>query len=122
VLVERYGVIRARLAEGWTIERVARRHRVPAEAVQIAAATPLAPIRFHDLRHGAETMLLASGAPMKLVADVLGHASQSFTSDVYAVVLEELAEQAAVAIAAFVPRRKRSAAVGAINVPSSANK
>ena len=44
---------------------------------------------------------------MKLVSDVLGHASESFTSDVYAVVAEELAEQAAVAIAAFVPRRQR---------------
>ena len=85
-----------------------------------AASAPLPPIRFHDLRHGAATMQIASGAPMKLVSDVLGHASQAFTSDVYAVVAEELAEQAAVAISAFVPRRGRPTAVGAINVPSGA--
>ncbi|EFC80905.1 tyrosine-type recombinase/integrase, partial [Parafrankia sp. EUN1f] len=88
-------------------ERVARRHRRPVAAVQIVAAMPLPPIRFHDLRHGAATMLLATGADMKLVADVLGHASANFTRDVYAVVAEELAEAAAAAIEAFVPRRNR---------------
>jgi len=45
---------------------------------------------------------------MKVVSDVLGHASESFTSDVYAVVAEELAEDAATRIAAFVPRRNRA--------------
>ncbi len=106
-LVERYTAIRRRYAEGWTVERIARQHRVPVDAVRIAVeSSPLPPIRFHDLRHGAATMLLASGAPMKLVADVLGHASSSFTSDVYAVVAEELAEQAARAIVTFIPRRR----------------
>ncbi|CAI7980249.1 integrase [Frankia sp. Hr75.2] len=119
-LVTRYAAIRARLAKGSTVERTARQYRVSPEAVRIAAAAPLPPIRFHDLRHGAATMLLASGAPMKLVSEVLGHASAAFTSDVYAVVAEELAEAAAVAIAAFVPRRERPGAVRAINVPSSA--
>lgn len=119
-LIRRYAAIRGRLAKGWTIEKVARQYRVPVEAVRIAAGAPLPPIRFHDLRHGAATMLLASGADMKLVSDVLGHASAAFTSDVYAVVAEELAEAAAVAIAAFVPRRARPAAVGASNVPASA--
>lgn len=104
-LLERYAAIRRRLAEGWTPEAVARRHRVPVEAVHIAASAPLPPVRFHDLRHGAATMLLASGVDMKLVADVLGHASANFTRDVYAVVAEELAEAAAAAIAAFIPRR-----------------
>jgi len=68
--------------------------------------------------------MLASGAPIKLVADVLGHASSSFTSDVYAVVAEELAEAAAVAVAAFVPRRTRADkidAVGSIHGPSTAS-
>nr|WP_243711127.1 hypothetical protein [Actinomadura sp. KC216] len=31
-------------------------------------------------------MLLAAGVPMQVVSDVLGHASESFTSDGYAVV------------------------------------
>jgi hypothetical protein len=46
------------------------------------------------------------------VSDVLGHVSVAFTSDVYAVVAEELAEAAAVSIAAFVPRRNKIHAVG----------
>ncbi|ADP84420.1 tyrosine-type recombinase/integrase [Pseudofrankia inefficax] len=119
-LVTRYGAIRTRLAKpGWTPERTAAQFRVPIEAVQIAAESgPLPPIRFHDLRHGAATMLLASGAEMKLVSDVLGHASAAFTSDVYAVVAEELAEAAAVRIAAFVPRHNKIKAVGASNVPA----
>jgi integrase len=112
LLVDRYATIRIKLAKGWSVERTARQHPVPVEAVRIAAAAPLPPIRFHDLRHGAATMLLASGAPIKLVSDVLGHASAAFTSDVYAVVAEELAEAAAVAVAAFVPRRNKISAVG----------
>ena len=120
LLLERYAKMRERHADGWSVEQIARRHRMPAEAVRVALTMPLPPIRFHDLRHGAATMLIAAGVPMKLVSDVLGHASMAFTADVYAVVAEELAEQAAAAISAFVPRQRRSAAVGAINVPSGA--
>ncbi|MCC3652738.1 site-specific integrase [Streptomyces sp. S07_1.15] len=117
LLIERHGKLRERHADGWSVERIARQHRVPADAVRLALAAPLPPIRFHDLRHGAATMLIAAGVPMKLVSEVLGHASTAFTMDVYATVAEELAEQAAVAISAFIPR-SRPAAVGAINVPS----
>ncbi|MCK9894735.1 site-specific integrase [Frankia sp. AgB32] len=117
--ITRYGAIRSRLAEGWTEQKIAGRYRVPVAAVRIAAVMPLPPIRFHDLRHGAATMLLAAGVDMKLVADVLGHASANFTRDVYAVVAGELAEAAAVAIEAFVPRRNRREAVRAINVPAT---
>lgn len=118
LLIERYAKIRERHSQGWPVERIARQHRTSVDAVQVALTMPLPPIRFHDLRHGAATMLIAAGVPMKLVSDVLGHASMSFTADVYAVVAEELAEQAAVAISAFVPRQNRPAAVGANNVPS----
>jgi integrase len=84
-------------------------NRVPAEAMQIALAAPLPPVRFHDLRHGAATMLRAAKVEIKVISDILGHASTSFTDDVYTVVAEELAEQAAQAISAFVPRRARPA-------------
>ncbi|CAO5185214.1 hypothetical protein FAIPA1_50062 [Frankia sp. AiPs1] len=40
----------------------------------------------------------------------------SFTWDVYAVVAEELAEQAAVAIENFIPRRQRSATTARASV------
>jgi integrase len=120
--LNRHAAIRERLTRpGWTPERTARQFRVPVEAVQIAAELPLPPIRFHDLRHGAATMLLASGAPMKLVSDVLGHASAALTSDVYAVVAEELAEAAAVSIAAFVPHRNKIDTDRANPVPTQAS-
>jgi integrase len=64
----------------------------------------LPPVRFHDLRHGAATMLLAAGQPIKVISTILGHATSAFTADVYTSVGGELAESAAVAIAAFIPR------------------
>ncbi|MFF0243972.1 tyrosine-type recombinase/integrase [Streptosporangium sandarakinum] len=73
----------------------------------LTARAGLPPVRFHDLRHGAATMLLAAGVPIKVISEILGHATAAFTSDVYTSVAEELAEQAAQAIAAFVPRRNR---------------
>ncbi|MFI6513571.1 tyrosine-type recombinase/integrase [Streptosporangium sp. NPDC050855] len=87
----------------------------------LAARAGLPPVRFHDLRHGAATMLLTAGVPIKVISEILGHATSSFTSDVYTSVAEELSEQAAAAIAAFVPRQKRNTAVRAINVPSEAS-
>ncbi|HYB17688.1 MAG TPA: site-specific integrase [Streptosporangiaceae bacterium] len=73
------------------------------ETLTRQAGLPL--IRFHDLRHGAATMLIAAGQPIKVVSAILGHSTSAFTMDVYAVVAEELGEAAAAAIAAFVPRR-----------------
>jgi integrase len=73
----------------------------------LAATAGLPPVRFHDLRHGAASMQLAAGTPMKVVSELLGHATYAFTADVYTSVSEELAESAASAIAAFVPRKNR---------------
>ncbi len=109
LLVERYTALRRRRAAGWSVERIARKHRTSIDVVRVAlAGPPLPPVRFHDLRHGAATMLHAAGVSMKVVSEILGHASESFTADVYAVVADELAEDAAVKIAVFVPRRTRA--------------
>jgi integrase len=67
----------------------------------------LPPIRFHDLRHGTATMLLAAGQPPKVISEVLGHATVAFTIDVYTEVAEELADAAMAALAAYIPRRSR---------------
>lgn len=68
----------------------------------------LPPIRLHDLRHGAATLLLAGGADMKVVQATLRHSSISMTADTYTEVLSEVARQAAEAAAALVPRAVRA--------------
>ncbi|WP_242882525.1 tyrosine-type recombinase/integrase [Actinomadura litoris] len=105
--VEKYNTFQRRhFEDGWDADRIARRHRTSVERVQIAlAGPPLPPVRFHDLRHGAATMAAAAGVAMKVISDNLGHSSESFTADVYAVVAEELATAAARKIGEFVPRR-----------------
>ncbi len=108
MLTDRYRTIRRRHhEEGRSTAWIARRHRVPEDAVSIALTPPLPPVRFHDLRHGAATMLRAARVPIKVISEILGHASTAFTDDVYTAVAEELEEQAAKAMAAFVPRRSR---------------
>jgi integrase len=79
----------------------------------------LPPVRFHDLRHGAATMLTAAGQPVKVVSEVLGHSTVAFTADVYVTVAEELADAAASAMEAFVPRKNKIVPGRASNVPAS---
>jgi integrase len=67
----------------------------------------LPPIRFHDLRHCAATFGLAAGVDMKVISATLGHSRHSFTADVYASVVPELAQAAAEATVAIIPRRSR---------------
>jgi hypothetical protein len=44
-------------------------------------------LSFHDLRHTAATLLLKAGVPVKVVSEMLGHASVAFTLQTYAHVL-----------------------------------
>ncbi|MFF0578885.1 hypothetical protein [Streptosporangium saharense] len=48
---------------------------------------------------------------MKVISEILGHATAAFAGDIYTSVAEELQEQAAVTMAAFVPRKKRTAPI-----------
>ena len=65
----------------------------------------------HGLRHGAATMLLlAAGQPPKVVSEILGRAITAFTMDVYTEVAEELADAAAEALSAYIPRAARKPA------------
>lgn len=50
----------------------------------IAASIGRPDARPHDLRHTAATVAIASGADVKSVQDLLGHATASFTLNVYA--------------------------------------
>jgi len=58
-------------------------------------------IRLHDLRHTHATHLLAAGVDVKIVSERLGHASTSFTLDVYSHVMPGQQATAA-AVAALV--------------------
>ncbi|MEV4251976.1 site-specific integrase [Spirillospora sp. NPDC049652] len=106
-LIDKYATVRRRHdEEGWSVERIARRHRLSERAVRVAIeGGPLPPIRFHDLRHGAATLALLGNVNMKVISETLGHARHSFTADTYTSVLPEVSRAAAEAVAAVVPRR-----------------
>lgn len=55
----------------------------------------LPPIRFHDLRHTAATILLSSGVHPKMVQEMLGHATIALTLDVYSHVTPTMHDEAA---------------------------
>jgi integrase len=61
----------------------------------------LPPCRLYDLRHTAASYLLASGVPMRAIADLLGHSTSRITADVYAHVLPTLADEVVARIDAF---------------------
>jgi integrase len=65
------------------------------KALRTAADRLGLPVRFHDLRHTAATLMLAAGVPLKVVSETLGHASIVVTADVYAHVTPDLKREAA---------------------------
>jgi integrase len=52
-------------------------------------------IRFHDMRHTAATMLLSRGVHVKVVSDMLGHATIVLTLDTYSHVIPAMQGDAA---------------------------
>ena len=68
----------------------------------IAYLAGLPPIRLHDLRHGAATLLLAAGHDMKVVQETLGLSSITIAADTYTSVLPQLARQSAEDVAALI--------------------
>lgn len=58
--------------------------------VRLAAEAGLPRIRLHDIRHSAVTAMLRSGVSVKAVSERVGHASTSFTQNVYASVLPDM--------------------------------
>ena len=68
----------------------------------LAYLAGLPPIRLHDLRHGAATLLLAAGHDMKVVQETLGLSSITIAADTYTSVLPELARRSAEDVAALI--------------------
>jgi integrase len=79
----------------------------------LAYLAGLPPIRLHDLRHGAATLLLAAGHDMKVVQETLGLSSITIAADTYTSVLPELARRSAEEVAALIrPAGQARAATG----------
>lgn len=79
----------------------------------LAYLAGLPPIRLHDLRHGAATLLLAAGHDMKVVQETLGLSSITIAADTYTSVLPELARRSAEDVAALIrPAGQARAATG----------
>jgi integrase len=52
-------------------------------------------MRYHDLRHGAASLMAAQGVPVRVAMEILGHAQISTTMNIYAHVAPELQKEAA---------------------------
>lgn len=77
---------------------------------RLVAASGLPPIRLHDLRHGAATLMLAAGIDIKIVSDTLGHSDTRITRDIYQSVLPHVGKNAAEATAKLVPLQRKAEA------------
>lgn len=63
--------------------------------VALLVKAKLPHVRFHDLRHSAASLLLAQGAPPRVVMETLGHSRIAVTMDTYSHVTPELQREAA---------------------------
>ena len=61
---------------------------------KLLKAADLPPMRFHDLRHSAATLLLAMGIHAKVVQELLGHSSITMTLNIYSHVLPSMQKDA----------------------------
>jgi integrase len=78
--------------------------------VQLVKLHDLPPIRFHDLRHQAASLMGAAGVDLHVIRKVLGHSSVVTTADTYWQVFRETAAAAVNAAADLVrlhARRRR---------------
>lgn len=71
---------------------------------KIAAAIGRPDARPHDLRHTAATVAIASGADVKSVQSIMGHATASFTLNVYAHTSEKMMQDTAARMQTYYDR------------------
>ena len=65
------------------------------EYTRLLKLAPVPPINIHSLRHTAASWLLADGASIKAVSEMLGHANASITLSTYAHALPEQGKELA---------------------------
>jgi integrase len=69
--------------------------RVHAEFKKLLVTAELPPMRFHDLRHTAASLLLAQGVHPRVVMETLGHSQISLTLNTYSHVMPSALRDAA---------------------------
>lgn len=74
------------------------------------AKTPLARLRFHDLRHAHATHLLANGVHPKVAGERLGHSKVGITLDLYSHVIPGMQEDAVATVDAALKTALRNRA------------
>lgn len=72
--------------------------RVTHEFKTVAGAAGLPKMNLHQLRHGAATLMLTQGVPLKIVQETLGHSTLGITADIYSHVAPDVQRMAADAI------------------------
>jgi integrase len=72
---------------------------------RLITAAGLRPVRLHDLRHGAASLMLAGGVDVAVVSKRMGHSSVRVTVDIYSHLLAGIGRQAADAAEAMMPPR-----------------
>ena len=86
-------------ADDWMFCNTAGRFLNPESLSQLftrtRARSGLPRIRFHDLRHTHASLLVASGVPIKVVTERLGHAHPAFTMHTYQHLLPGMSAEAA---------------------------
>jgi len=88
------------------------RRRVFAPACENAGIAGLRP---HDLRHTAASLAVRSGANVKVVQRMLGHASAAMTLDVYSGLFDDDLDLVALAMDALVPQTRHNAVSVAVD-------
>ena len=75
---------------------------------EIVAAMGIPNARFHDLRHSYAVTSLQNGDDIKTVQGNLGHATAAFTLDVYGHVTEQMRQDSADRMQAFIADLKKA--------------
>jgi len=71
----------------------------------LTAAAGLRPVRLHDLRHGAASLMISAGVDVAVISKRLGHSSIRITADTYGHLLEGVGRAAAEAAEALIPQQ-----------------
>ncbi|MGW6743741.1 site-specific integrase [Streptomyces sp. NPDC055025] len=73
---------------------------------ELYAEVGLPPVRLHDLRHAAATLMHAGGGDLHYIKSTLGHAGIAVTSDIYMNLLPQVDREVAEAAAKLVPMQR----------------